>query len=323
MRAVLQAAAFGALRSADLELTNGRYVVLSNEREPLGDLLALLSGREAPQRGRVALDGAAPAARPSVRRKLAALLFEEALPPAATVQQGVASALAARGEASGDRALTLLSDAGLGHLADLAPRALGPRELRSVALALALAHDSAELFALHEPLATYVPAALVLARLDAHTARGAIVLCTTTSPADATALGGTWLCVELGRVRANAGATPRLGAGPWQQVLIETNDARALSRLLHDSAHGFVSELGASSQSLKVTGPALDVTVHEVIALARQHGLEIQRIEAAVPPVEALLAARAGFARGAYEASRALALGPIAPQGASRADGGS
>jgi hypothetical protein len=62
-----------------------------------------------------------------------------------------------------------------------------------------------------------------------------------------------------------------------------------------------------------VTGPALDVTVREVVALARRHGLEIQRIEAAVPPVEALLAARAGFARGAYEASRNSALGGVTP----------
>jgi ABC-type thiamine transport system ATPase subunit len=321
MRAVMQAAALSALRGADLELSPGRYVVLSNEREPLRELSSLLSGRETPRSGRVLLDGAAPAGQPALRRKIAALLSDEGLPPGQTVQASVTQALAARGETAGARAATLLSDAGLEHLVGLAPRSLGQRELRSVALALALAHDTAELFVLHEPLATYVPVAFTLARLDAHTARGAIVVCTTTSPADATALGGSWLCVELGRVRASAGAAPRLGAGPWQQVLIETNDARALSRLLHDSAHGFASELGASSQSLKVTGPALDVTVQEVIALARRHGLEIQRIEAAVPPVEALLAARAGFARGAYEASRAAALAPASPQDSPRAGG--
>jgi ABC-type thiamine transport system ATPase subunit len=309
MRATLQAAAFGALLGADLELSPGRYVVLSHERESLRDLAALLAGREAPRSGRFTLDGVAPAATPATRRKIAALLAEESLPPGRSVQDCMTLALAARGETPSDHAVTLLADAGLAHLAGLSPRTLGQRELRSVALALALAHDSAELVVLHEPLATYVPAAFVLARLDAHTARGAIAVCTTTSPADATALGGTWLCAELGRVRATLGATPRLGAGPWQQVLIESRDARRLSQLLHDSAQGLATELGASSQSLKVTGPALDVTVQSIIALAREHGLDIQRIEAAVPPVEALLAARAGFARGAYEASRASALG--------------
>jgi len=314
MRVSLRAAAWGALRSADLELEPGRYVVLSNEREPLRDLVTLLSGREAPRSGHVAVDGVAPAAAPQVRRKIAALLADESLPPAKTVRESLLKALAARGESGADTAAKLLGDAGLGQLLTLAPATLGQRELRSVALALALGHDAADLFVLHEPLATHVAAAFVLSRLDQHTGRGALVLATTTSPADATALGGAWLSSELGRVRASAGATPRLGAGPWQQVLIETNDARGLSQLLHASPRGLSTELGGSAQSLKVTGPALDVTVQEVVALAREHGIEIQRIEAAVPPVEALLAARAGFARGAYEASRASALGAAAPR---------
>lgn len=306
MLAVLRAAALGALRGADLELTPGRYVALSNEAEPLRDLVAVLSGCERPRRGEVTLDGVAPAASPSHRRRVAALLAEEALPPAASLQQSVSKVLAARADGQ-KNAEQLLEDAGLGRLAALRPSSLSARETRSAALAVALAHPSATLLALHEPLATTVAPAFVLARLDEHTARGAIVLTATTSPADATLLGGAWLCVELGRVRATLGAAPRLGSGPWQQVLIETPDARLLSQLLHDSPHGLSTELGASAQSLKITGPALDVTVQEVIALARRHGIEIQRVEAAVPPVEALMAARAGFARGAYEAARVSA----------------
>ena len=90
-----------------------------------------------------------------------------------------------------------------------------------------------------------------------------------------------------------------------------------------DSAHGLATEVGAAPDSLKITGPALDVTVQELISVARQHDLEIRRIEAAVPPVEALLAARAGFARGAYEASRAaFATAPAhGPAGATRETG--
>jgi hypothetical protein len=255
----------------------------------------------------VLLDGRAPAASPEARRRVAALLGEEALPPAKTVQQSLAKALAAQAKSEAT-ATALLANAGLSQLADLALNRLGPRETRSVALALALAHDTAELFALHEPLTTLLPAAFVLDQLDRHTARGAVVLSSTTSTADANALGGQWLCVELGRLRAVARSTPRLGAGPWQQVLVETSDARALSQLLLDSPHGLSTELLAPD-SLKVTGSALDVTVQQLLELARQHGLELRRIEAAVPPVEALLAARAGFARAAYEASRTAALG--------------
>lgn len=308
MRALLRGAALGQLRSADLELTPGRYVVLGNEGAPLWNLIAVLGGREPPRSGHVLLDGAPPAHNPAARRQIAALFADEVLPPAKTVLSSLSKALAARGATTAPA--QLLADAGLSQLADVATGALGPRETRSVALALALSHDSAALFALHEPLTTLVPAAFVLQRLDEHTARGALVVTATTSTADATALGGQWLCVELGRLRSLPGATtPRLGAGPWQQVLVETSDPSALSRALQQSPHGLTTELGASPGALKVMGPALDVTVHELITLARQHQIELHRIEAAVPPVEALMAARAGFARAAYEASRAAALG--------------
>jgi hypothetical protein len=198
-----------------------------------------------------------------------------------------------------------LADAGLDQLAHMAARDLGPRELRSVALALALAHDSATLVALHEPLTTLVAKQHVLAALEHHTAQGAIVLTTTASSADANLLGGSWLCVELGRLQATA--TPRLGQGPWQQVLVEATDVRALSLLLHESGLGLTSELVGPAGQLKVSGPALDDTVREIVTVARKHGIELTRVEPALPPVEALLAARAGFARGAYEASRLAA----------------
>ena len=307
MRAVLRGAALGQLRSADLDLGPGRYVVLANEGAPLWNLIAVLGGREPPRSGHVLLDGAPPARAPAVRQKVAALFANEALPPAKTVLSSVGKALAARG--STEAPTQLLADAGLSQLVTLAPRALGPHETRSVALALALSHDGAALFALHEPLTTLVPAALVLRRLDEHTARGALVLTATTSPADATALGGHWLCVELGRLRSLGDTTPRLGSGPWQQVLVETSDAAALSQALRQSPHRLTTELGSAPGALKVKGPALDITVHELLTLARQHDIELYRIEASVPPVEALLAARAGFARAAYEASLVAAHG--------------
>lgn len=319
MRASLRGAALGALRGADLELSPGRYVALSSEREPLSDLITVLCGREGPTRGQVRLDDDAPYSSPALRRKVASLLAVESLPPASTVRASAEKVLRARGGNPAE-AVSLLSEASLASLSELRPDALGARETRSVALALALAHAGAELLSLHEPLATLLPASFVLPKLDEHTSRGAIVVAATTSPADATLLGGAWLCVELGRVRATQGPAPRLGVGPWQRVSVETPDARALAQLLHESPLGLSSELGASAQALKITGPALDVTVREIIALARAHQLEITRIEAAVPPVEALMAARAGFARGAYEASRVAAhaaLGPYPPRGAS------
>jgi ABC-type molybdate transport system ATPase subunit len=304
--ALFQAAALGQLRAADLQLSGGRYVVLSNEREPLCDLVALATGRQAPGSGRVLIDGAAPALSRQLRRRIAGLFDDESLPPAASVRASVSRALAARGDEP-QQAARLLDESGLSHLAGHAPRALGPRETRSVALALALAHEQASLLALHEPLTTLLASAQVLEALDRHTARGAIVLSTTSSSADANALGGSWLCIELGRLRATPELKPHLGAGPWQQLIVEAADVRALSLLLHDSPLGLTTELSPPASQLKVSGPALDQTVREVIDVARRHGIEITRIEPALPPVEALMAARAGFARGAYEASRVAA----------------
>lgn len=312
MRTIATAAALGALRQANLDLTPGRYVVLCSESEPLLGLVALLSGREPPRAGQVWVDGIAPSSWGAVRRRIAALYADEALPPADTVQAAVAKAMTARGD-DGERALHVLEGAGLARLAPLAPRHLDARETRSVALALALSHHAAQLLVLHEPLTTLVPSAAVTQELDFHTSQGAIVLCTTTSPADAALLGGRWLCIELGRIDGADASPIRLGRGQWQQVLVETSDPHALARLLQASPLDLACELGGSARSLKVTGPALDITVREVVTSARQHQLEIYRIEASVPPVEALMAARAGYARGAYEAARAAALGMSAP----------
>lgn len=320
-RALFRNAGWEQLRSAELELTPGRYVTLSSEAEPLQALVALAAGCEPPARGSVELDGVAPAASPDVRRRIAALLADEVLPPDRSTESSVERVLSARGDAAGD-ARRVLSEAGLSQLAALPTTALDARETRSVALSLALSHERAELFALHEPLATLLTKSYVLKALDRHLARGAIVLCTTTSTADALQLGGQWLCVELGRVRAEMGQPSRLGFGPWQQVLVEASDAQSLALLLHASPHGLATELGSEPALLKVTGPALDVTVRELIGLARQHGIEIKRLSASVPPVESLLAARAGFARGAYEAARQAALGSVAPPPTSNYPGG-
>ena len=300
---------------ADLELAPGRFVVLSKEREPLAVLVALLSGRALPHRGQLWLDGVMPAGSPEMRRKVASLFEDEALPPASVVERSVEKALVARGE-NPSRAAAVLRDASLTHFATARPDKLGSRELRSIALALALAHDGAELLALHEPLTTLVPSSFVMNALDRFTSRGALVLTTTTSPADAASLGGRCLAVEFGRVHSSNPEGMRLGPGAWQEVLIESPEASQLLQLLHESAPDLAVESGGATQSLKIKGVALDDTVRRVIELARQRALEILRIEATAPPVDALLAARAGFARAAYEASRrAVVVGSPAPPG--------
>lgn len=304
-RVLLQGARLGALRSADLQLDPGRYVVLAAESEPLQALIAILSGRDTPSSGRATLGAQAPSASPQARRSIAVLFADEALPPASSVEHSVALALETRGAAA-QSAAQVLTAAGLEELRALPTSALDQRATRSVALALALGHEQAALLALHEPLSTSLDAAWVLRELDRHTARGAIVLATTTSSADALVLGGGWLSLELGRLRSDATTTTRLGAGPFQRVLVEADDASALAQLLQASPLQ-LTLVASAPRSLELIGPALDVTVREVVALSREHGIELRRVTATVAPVEVLMAARAGFARGAYEAARAAA----------------
>lgn len=283
------AAALGELRYVDLELAPGRYVALSTDREALGDLTSLLTGERAPRRGRVLLDGAPPAQSPALRRQTAALLARETLPPASTTLAAVSLALSARGEAP-SRAPEILESYGLASLAGSSR--LTWQETRSVALALALAHESAKLLALFEPLTTTLARDWVLEKLDQHTERGAIVVCSTTNVSDALQLGGAFLNVELGQLRGVARTAPRLGAGPWQQVLVESPNAPALAQLLSGSPLGLVAKLEPGDGSFKLTGPALDVTVREALRLARESSFEITRIEPAVPSTEILLGAR-------------------------------
>jgi hypothetical protein len=153
-----------------------------------------------------------------------------------------------------------------------------------------------------------LPKAYVLEALDRHVGRGAIVLCTTTSTADAMLLGGQWLCVELGRVRADGAQPARLGFGPWQQLLVEASDAQSLALLLHASPHGLATELGGEPTQLKVTGPALDVTVRCASMRRSSFVLEFKATERAAGRLVA--EARKVLVHYDYAASRSLALPP-------------
>ena len=135
---------------------------------------------------------------------------------------------------------------------------------------------------------------------------------TTTSPADATTLGGSG-CASSSGGCAPPGHSARLGAGPWQQVLVETR-TRGRSRALAARVPARpVDRAGRLAGALKVRGSRARRHGARADSLARKHGHRAHRIEAAVPPVEALLAARAGFARGAYEAARLAASRPARP----------
>jgi ABC-type multidrug transport system ATPase subunit len=303
----LRGASSGELRRADLALGAGRFVVLSTEVPALGSLANVVIGQRAPRSGQVTFRGREPARSPALRARMATLLDVEELAPARTVVESVGAMLAARGEAP-TQARHLLAEYELDALALAAPELLSQRERRSIALALALSHPNAELCVLFEPLSTQLARASVLSLLDQRVSKGALVINLTSSSADAAQLGGGLLLLELGRVAMlGPGNSPPLGGLQQSELIVEASDLRELARALHESPLALGLELTQGARSLRVRGAALDAAAREVMAAARSGSIEITRLEPCMPAVEALLAARAGSARGAYEAARAHA----------------
>jgi ABC-type taurine transport system ATPase subunit len=100
-------------------------------------------------------------------------------------------------------------------------------ERRSLGLALALAHESARLLVLYEPLGTSsVATSSVHAELERATAGGATVLVLTTSVESALAFGGPSVWLERGVLRGaplaalpEAVAAPAMAARPDNQIV--------------------------------------------------------------------------------------------------------
>jgi ABC-type thiamine transport system ATPase subunit len=196
----LAQASAGALLHAEWRFSAGKSVVLGDDSRALGALAAVASGSEAAERGRVLLDGASLEFSPAARRRVASLLADEALPPARTVELGVARILAARGDQRDARAV--LAGFGLERWSGRRPSELDWDERRSLALSLALGHEQARAFVLYEPLATSsVPATRVHAELERAAAGGAVVLLLTTSVDNADSLGGPSVWLERGVLR--------------------------------------------------------------------------------------------------------------------------
>jgi ABC-type thiamine transport system ATPase subunit len=178
-------------------------------------LVAVLSGAVTPTRGVVLVDGAPLATTPDARRRVASLLDAEALPFARDVDAAVARALAARGDAQQPH--DVLAPLGLDTWSRRAPSELDRDELRSVALALALSHERADVLVLYEPLAPSAsPAAGVEAAVRRCVERGAVVVVATASRAGALRWGGPHCAVDAGVLSlvAREGTPASTGAAP-------------------------------------------------------------------------------------------------------------
>lgn len=194
----------GTLRSASGSFEPACTVATGDDAGALATLARVASG-VAPARGSVLLDGRPLATSAPVRRRVASALAQEALPPARDLGHAVGRVLAARGDARSSA--SVLEPFGLAGWSRKQPDALDRDELRSVALALALAHENADLVVLYEPLSTSsLDASLVRERIAEAVAREAIVLVATASLILAQSFGGPHVAVVGGVLQPAASA---------------------------------------------------------------------------------------------------------------------
>jgi ABC-type taurine transport system ATPase subunit len=308
-----EAAGAGALLRADARVDPGIRVVFSQSAAALAALVALASGAQAPQRGRVVLDGAAPATSPALRRRIAALLAAEFFPFGGDVRSTVERVLQARGD---DRSVdALLGTLGFVARARTPVNLLDASERRSLALALALHHTQASLFALFEPLtATHALEPGVIHELISERARaGAIVLVATASADVAAALGGAELEIEGGVLRP---AVPQIApAGVPCTLYVETRAPQQLIGAV--SADQAVSGVFWNEQQapelVAISGSDLDALARALARAATETGVSVTRVSHSTPFVASDPATQATYATpAAYTTQPAHPLDPQA-----------
>ncbi len=314
MKLVFHGVTSTALHHVQAELESGITVVLGRDGGALDELVRLACGERRPQRGTALVLGAPVASAPRARRSVAALFAAETLPPAASVEAALTSLLAARELTLGAR--EVLQRWELESYAKRRPAELAPAEVRGLALGFALCDERAQVLALFEPLATALPRVRVLEALRRRSAEAAVMVCTS-SLEDARALGGQWLVLDGGALSVAAAEAFTHGGAP-KTIMVRSSGARRLAALL--AAEDAVSAVHWDEQrapsELWLSGPDASALGAALSRVALQSEVALDWVSPLVPPLEAVLAARAGLVQGAYEAAyrRAQAMAPsVAP----------
>lgn len=245
--------------------------VLTGDAPPIGRIVELAAGVRAPRRGHVRL-GERPLRDRDVQRRVAALLPEEELFAARTVEQALAGILTLRGLPL--TASDVLSRAGLEALAQRRPSRLHALERRAVALALALADPVAQALVLYDPLACspLIRREEVL-KACLESARDKPVLVATPHLEDALLLGGALLTFARGTVFA----TPAQRAGQGVSIAVRSKQARRLAGLLADEPGTLGVVFDAERAPFEVVIKALDpeLLADTITRVACEHAIPI------------------------------------------------
>jgi ABC-2 type transport system ATP-binding protein len=303
----------GTINALSFALGAGVFAFVGAPEDGTFALFDVITGARAPLRGRVTIAGHSPARSGITRARMGVLSPEPILPSARTVLEAVNIAQLARGEARA-HSTEVLASLGLEYLAPRNPRSLSFAETRAVELALALSTPSPLLVVLHEPLADVAVNLLgvVRERIRQLATSGACVVMTTSSLADARALGENVFLLQRGAVVSGTAATEALpGAAPLLVAWVRPSEQhdgiapiRLLARVLAErpeiSSVAWTDSPASSSQAseLRLSGNDIDACALALADAAAEVGAIIEAIAPASPGLTRL--------RAAAEAAEAL-----------------
>jgi glycerol transport system ATP-binding protein len=289
------------LSDIDLEFETGsRNVILGHTLAGKTSLLRIIAGLDRPTHGKIMIDGR-DVTGVSVRKRKVAMVYQQFINyPSLTVYENIASPLKISRTARREVDRRVRETAAMLHLEsmlDRLPAELSGGQQQRIAIARALVKDT-ELLLLDEPLVNldYKLREELREELQAiFEQREAIVVYTTTEPAEALVLGGRVVVMDKGRV-LQSGSTPDVYHRPETARVAEVfsdppiNYLRGrvqegMVQLGHDvslpldghleglAAGKYLFGIRANRLFLKRTG-AKDVKVDTVVELAEVNGSE-------------------------------------------------
>lgn len=225
------------LKEIELELAPGsRHVILGRTLAGKTSLLRIMAGLDKPSRGRILVDGKNVTGR-SVRKRSVAMVYQQFINyPSLTVYDNIASPLKLAGLSKSEIDGRVRRTAEMLHIEDLLdrmPAELSGGQQQRTAIARALVKET-QLLLLDEPLVNLdykLREELRVELQQIFEQRDAIVVYTTTEPAEALMLGGNIVIMHEGRI---------LQAGPTTEVFRHPALAR-VAEIFSDPPINFIA----------------------------------------------------------------------------------
>ena len=238
------------LKDINLEFEPGsRNVLLGRTLAGKTSLLRIMAGIDRPSRGKIFVNGKDTTG-VWVRKRSVAMVYQQFINyPSLTVYKNIASPLKVSGVPKAEIDQRVRETAKMLHLEDLLnrlPAELSGGQQQRIAIARALVKD-AQLLLLDEPLVNLdykLREELRIELQEIFEQREAIVVYTTTEPAEALMLGGNVVVIDEGRV-LQTGPTPEVYRNPKTTKVAEVFSDPPIN-FIRGSVEGSTARLGGS-----------------------------------------------------------------------------